>query len=122
MKHVENNDEICDKHKERMGITMIEKSQLDSLSDENLKQIEKWIKEIRAENKRNALKNIADNLLQAGFSKGELLDYLGKSLEETGPKYKNPDNEEETWSGKGRKPNWFKAKIAEGMTLEQLTI
>jgi DNA-binding protein H-NS len=29
-------------------------------------------------------------------------------------KYVNPDNRAETWTGRGRKPNWLVAKLAKG--------
>lgn len=38
------------------------------------------------------------------------------------PKYKNPFGSE-TWSGRGgRKPNWFKAALAQGLTEEDMLI
>jgi len=30
------------------------------------------------------------------------------------PKYANPDDASQTWTGKGRQPDWFKAAIASG--------
>ncbi|MGZ9032950.1 MAG: H-NS histone family protein [Rhodospirillales bacterium] len=38
------------------------------------------------------------------------------------PKYRNPDNPEETWSGRGRQPRWVQAALAEGETLDDLAI
>lgn len=38
------------------------------------------------------------------------------------PKYRNPSNEEQTWAGKGRKPNWMVDLLQQGKTLEELTI
>ena len=38
------------------------------------------------------------------------------------PKYRNPENPAETWTGRGRKPKWVGAKIAAGTTLESLKI
>lgn len=34
--------------------------------------------------------------------------------------YRNPDNQFETWSGRGRKPTWLVAFLASGRTLEEL--
>lgn len=33
--------------------------------------------------------------------------------------YRNPDNQFETWSGKGRKPTWLVSQLATGRTLEE---
>jgi DNA-binding protein H-NS len=38
------------------------------------------------------------------------------------PKYRNPENERETWSGRGRKPRWVEMAIAHDRTLEDLAI
>lgn len=38
------------------------------------------------------------------------------------PKYKNPADATETWSGKGRPTNWFKAALKAGTTREQMEI
>lgn len=38
------------------------------------------------------------------------------------PKYKNPANIFETWTGRGKQPKWVVAALAEGKTLEQLLI
>ncbi|MFG5381901.1 H-NS family nucleoid-associated regulatory protein [Yoonia sp. R2-816] len=38
------------------------------------------------------------------------------------PKYANPDDRTQTWTGKGRKPEWFKAAMAAGKTPEQCEI
>jgi DNA-binding protein H-NS len=38
------------------------------------------------------------------------------------PKYRNPENPEETWSGRGRQPKWVQAALAGGETLPDLAI
>ena len=38
------------------------------------------------------------------------------------PKYANPENKSQTWSGKGRQPAWYKAALASGMDADQLLI
>jgi DNA-binding protein H-NS len=35
------------------------------------------------------------------------------------PKYMNPEDPTQTWTGQGRKPNWMVAKIEKGASLEQ---
>ena len=37
-------------------------------------------------------------------------------------KYRNPDNREETWAGRGATPRWLRAKIKEGHKLEEFAI
>ena len=38
------------------------------------------------------------------------------------PKFRNPDDPAETWSGRGRKPRWFTEKLRLGKRLEELKI
>lgn len=38
------------------------------------------------------------------------------------PKYRNPDNHEETWTGRGMKPRWMQAKIEQGRNPEEFLI
>ena len=56
-----------------------------------------------------------------GFSLRELFGGRGKGKAST-PKYANPDDRSQTWTGRGRKPNWLIAKVKKGATLEQLAI
>ncbi|WP_296428241.1 H-NS histone family protein [Yoonia sp.] len=38
------------------------------------------------------------------------------------PKYRNPSNPEQTWTGKGRQPEWFKTAITSGTTPDAMEI
>lgn len=38
------------------------------------------------------------------------------------PKYRNPANPEQTWTGKGRQPEWFKTALAAGTTPDSMEI
>jgi DNA-binding protein H-NS len=38
------------------------------------------------------------------------------------PKFRNTDNPAETWRGRGKRPNWLKAQIAAGRSLEDFRI
>jgi hypothetical protein len=46
----------------------------------------------------------------------------GGLIEGAGPKYRNPENPAETWSGKGKRPAWVEAALVEGRSLESLEI
>ncbi len=37
-------------------------------------------------------------------------------------KYRNPENPEQTWSGRGRRPQWVHGATANGRALEELAI
>ena len=38
------------------------------------------------------------------------------------PKYQNPKNPAETWSGRGKQPHWVRAQLRAGKKLEQFLI
>src|SRR3984893_6817412 len=38
------------------------------------------------------------------------------------PKYRNPDNNNETWAGRGLKPRWLTAAIKSGKKVEEFVI
>ena len=46
----------------------------------------------------------------------------GKPKAKAKPKYRNPENPEQTWSGRGRKPLWFNAAISGGADITDLEI
>lgn len=42
-------------------------------------------------------------------------------VEKRGPIYRNPHNSAETWSGRGKQPNWVAQALTQGHSLESLT-
>jgi DNA-binding protein H-NS len=38
------------------------------------------------------------------------------------PKFANPDDPSQVWSGRGKQPQWVTEKLASGLTLEDLSI
>lgn len=45
-----------------------------------------------------------------------------RKLGKVPPKYRNPANPEETWTGRGRQPRWLAALTAEGRQVEEFLI
>jgi DNA-binding protein H-NS len=102
----------------------VEKMVLKDLMELDLK-VQKAIS-IAKERERSEVKmKIAALAEDSGFSVNELFgggrgSAKGKS---TGiAKYKNPDNTSETWTGRGRKPNWLIAKIQKGSKMADFEI
>jgi len=57
-----------------------------------------------------------------GFSLDELLTTQKKAGKKNPPKYRNPEDPRQTWSGRGRQPGWIKDALASGKSLDQLAI
>jgi DNA-binding protein H-NS len=51
-----------------------------------------------------------------------LVKKRGGLVEGFGPKYVNPDNPAQTWSGRGRRPAWLDDALEAGHDLESLII
>ena len=50
------------------------------------------------------------------------LENRAKTDELFAPKYANPANKADTWSGRGRKPRWFSEALAKGKKPEDLAL
>lgn len=46
----------------------------------------------------------------------------GRSLGKVPPKYRNPANKDETWTGRGKQPRWLAAQVAKGKSVEEFLI
>ena len=62
---------------------------------------------------------------ELGFTLAELIDVKVKAKAARGSsivKYSQPGNPALTWSGRGRRPQWYTDAIAGGMTPEDLAV
>lgn len=59
-----------------------------------------------------------------GFSLEELLvNSNGKNTKKpVAPKYADPSNPENTWTGRGRKPKWLVAALESGQSVEEFAL
>jgi DNA-binding protein H-NS len=85
-------------------------------------RFEKAIAEARQRERSEVKEKIASLAADAGFSVSELLGAGRGRKGKVAPKYINPDNRSETWTGRGRQPRWLVAKLAKGAKLEQFKI
>lgn len=103
-------------------------------SDEELREAQNAIAEElgnRVEQRRqDTAKKIKQLAAEAGIPLEELTTMGGKSKKGNGgdkriavePKYRNPGNPDETWSGRGRKPRWLEVFVTSGRELEEFRI
>ena len=66
-------------------------------------------------NLRQKMEEMAED---AGFTLEEIMQARATKKRVIEPKYRNPNNAEQTWSGRGRKPSWVEELIASGGNLE----
>lgn len=46
----------------------------------------------------------------------------GYKLGKVAPKYRNPDNANETWAGRGKPPRWLQTRLDQGRALDEFLI
>lgn len=75
------------------------------------------------EEKANAKKQIMELAKSYGLSLDDVLSKVTTAARKpVEAKYKNPNDESQTWTRRGRKPVWVQALLDEGFSLEDLAI
>ena len=100
---------------------------LDTMSLKELKKLQKEI--VRAidaaeqRQKASAREQVEALAKKLGYTLAELTEGKAKpNRAPTMPKYRHPENPALTWSGRGRKPQWFVEVMAAGIKVEDLAI
>lgn len=102
--------------------------EFDQLSLEELreirKQADKAIEGFEARQKQQALADMEEAARKHGFSLAQLTGgKIGKKNQPvSAPKYRNPSDATQTWTGRGRKPKWIDEAVKAGNTLESMLI
>lgn len=98
---------------------------VDKMSLKDLLDLEKKVQRainIARDRERAEVKQAMAKLAEKrGFSISELYGGRGRGKSSVA-KYANPANRSETWTGRGRKPNWLVAKLKRGAKLESFAI
>lgn len=88
-------------------------------------KVKKAIANMRDKERSELRKKMAEMADAHGFSVNELFGGrgAGKGKKQVGiAKYANPDNKSDTWTGRGRKPNWVLAFLKKGGKLSDVAI
>lgn len=85
------------------------------------KDVDKTIADFEDRKKREALAELEKKAAEMGFSLSDLAN-VGKVKKVSPAKYRNPDDAEQTWTGRGRTPLWVKALEAAGGSREDTLI
>ena len=102
--------------------------------EKKLKDVQKALKTLETREKREAKKAAEKAVAKFGFK----LSDLAPAAKSTGdvetprrsvakkpsspPKYANPADPSQTWTGKGRQPNWYRAEVENGTAPEAMEI
>ncbi|MCF3592537.1 H-NS histone family protein [Rhodobacteraceae bacterium LMO-12] len=92
------------------------------------KKVAKAIAKFEDREKKKALSALKAEARKMGFSLSELTGAeidegtLGKPRSTVPPKYANPADKTQTWTGRGRRPAWVREALEAGKSLDDLAI
>lgn len=103
------------------------KINLEKMSREELVSLRKSVDQALKASEREAKKNALAAAQKAAAAHGFTLDEIlagkkGGSGPKSAPKYANPKDPGQTWTGRGRQPNWVKDALSSGKSLDELAI
>ncbi|WP_335743923.1 H-NS histone family protein [Sulfitobacter alexandrii] len=96
-----------------------------------LSDVKKALAEAQARERRDARKAAERAAAEFGFTLDDLTGggADGRKARKSGgartvsrPKYANPADPSQTWTGKGRQPNWYRAEIEKGTSADSMEI
>ncbi|MDA7426451.1 H-NS histone family protein [Thalassococcus lentus] len=98
---------------------------LETLSRDELQKLikdaEKALKSVDARRKAEAKRAAEKAAKEFGFSLDEVMGATVKGSKGA-PKFANPADASQTWTGRGRKPNWVVEALKSGKSLEDLAL
>ena len=105
---------------QRMDIQELSREELEELRV----KIDKRLVELEKEHRAAALLEMRDIAKRHGVSLEEMMQMAaaGASPAGTLPKYRDPNNPANTWTGRGRKPKWLVAALDSGADIESFAI
>lgn len=98
---------------------------LEDMSREELKKLiadaQKALKSVDSRRKAEAKRAAEMAAKEYGFSLDEVMEG-GSKGSKGAPKYANPADPSQTWTGRGRKPNWVLDAVKAGKSMDELAL
>ena len=86
-------------------------------------QVAKAVSSFEDRKRKAAIAELEEMARAKGFSLAELTGAaIVRKRAPATPKFANPADKSDTWSGRGRKPRWYEAALRDGMTQADLSI
>ena len=113
---------------------MLNTRELQAMKLKDLVKLDSDIKEAIAEKKVTEAQETRQEMVEFAKRRGfsSLEEIFGKKLYNSkkgsgykstmAPKFVNPENRQETWVGRGRKPNWLEARLKKGANLDEFRV
>ncbi len=105
-------------------------TQLSAMSLPDLLNVQEHVKGLIHSRRRSQQKELENQVREMARAQGLELEGLvlrdknaaRRTKKVASAQYRNPKNPVQTWSGLGKRPNWLKAYLSEGGSLEELKI
>jgi DNA-binding protein H-NS len=92
-------------------------------NSEELTMIIRKSQRLLEECKEENIASAKDILAKMGLVPSDLLDrVIEKPVRKGVAQYRNPNDHNQTWTGKGKKPNWFKDCLEKGIAKDDMRI
>jgi DNA-binding protein H-NS len=107
------------------------KPDISNLSVAELKKLTGEAEALIESKKEQELDAAYEKITEVAASVGVTLDELvargnkpskSATRKPVAPRYRNPQNQQETWTGRGKQPRWLAAKLASGANLDDFLI
>ncbi len=101
----------------------IERMSLEELQAHQ-KEVDAAIKAFAKKQRSEAIREMREVGKKYGVTPEELFGgaSAAKTTAKGAPKYANPDNPDQTWTGRGRQPQWLKDALKSGKSMDDLAI
>ncbi|MBV0892891.1 H-NS histone family protein [Paracoccus sp. Z118] len=102
---------------------------LDDMTIEQLRELRKNVDQAitsyETRTRQAALDAVEEVAREHGFKLADLVEGTKTGRKRASAsadiRYVNPDNSDQTWSGRGRRPGWVKAALEAGRSLDELS-
>lgn len=84
--------------------------------------IEDELRRRKTEAKKQALVQMKELAASIGMTLEEVITYTSTKKTKGEPRFQNPENPAQTWTGRGKRPAWVKDALGKGKVLDDLKI
>ena len=103
--------------------TIVKRSELEQMTVEQLWDLHAHVSEILSERMEAEKRELERRLEMLGGQKtAQSQNRPRRSHSPVLPRFRNPDDPTQTWSGRGKQPEWIRKQLELGRKLEELTI
>ena len=94
----------------------------ETLPFDELRTLHRQIGALIAQRRHQALEQLKEQITVLGFTVDDLAPKSKRGRSSSGIQYRDPQDPENVWSGRGKQPGWLRDKLEQGHTLEEFVV